>query len=249
GYFAAVTAMDQNVGRLLDCLEEKEMREDTLVIFMSDNGMNMGHHGFFGKGNGTFPLNMYDTSAKVPAIISMPGTCPQGAVEDGLFSQYDFFPTLLEFLELDNQDAEILPGKSFAPLLSGSSMEGRENVVVFDEYGPVRMIRDNEWKYVHRYPYGPNELFNLVDDPGERRNLWGEDGTDDRIREMKASLDEFFHRYADPGLDGTHEAVFGTGQVGLAGPGGRGRNAFVSEYQYMGADGSPRDQGYRPAKP
>ena len=55
GYFAATTAMDTNVGRLLDWLEENGLREDTLVIFTSDNGMNMGHHGIYGKGNGTFP--------------------------------------------------------------------------------------------------------------------------------------------------------------------------------------------------
>ena len=46
--------------------------------------MNMGHHGVYGKGNGTFPLNMYDTSVKVPALVSLPGVCPQGRGEGGL---------------------------------------------------------------------------------------------------------------------------------------------------------------------
>ncbi len=50
-------------------------------------------------------------------------------------------------------------------------MEGSESIVVFDEYGPVRMIRTREWKYVHRYPYGPHELYHLAGDPGERMAL------------------------------------------------------------------------------
>lgn len=64
GYFAAVTAMDANVGRVLDHLEALGVRENTLVVFTSDNGHSCGQHGFWGKGNGTFPLNMYENSVK-----------------------------------------------------------------------------------------------------------------------------------------------------------------------------------------
>ena len=62
GYFAAVTAMDANVGRLLDRLEALGLRENTLVVFLSDNGFSCGQHGFWGKGNGTSPRNMYEYS-------------------------------------------------------------------------------------------------------------------------------------------------------------------------------------------
>ena len=77
GYFAAVTAMDLNVGRILDRLDERGLRQDTLIVFTSDNGFSCGHHGFWGKGNGTFPLNMYENSVKVPMIMSHP--CPAAA--------------------------------------------------------------------------------------------------------------------------------------------------------------------------
>ncbi|MGN5734636.1 sulfatase-like hydrolase/transferase [Arthrobacter psychrochitiniphilus] len=73
GYFAAVSAMDAAIGRLMAHLQELGLREDTLVIFSSDNGFNCGHHGVWGKGNGTFPQNMYDSSVKVPAIFNWPG--------------------------------------------------------------------------------------------------------------------------------------------------------------------------------
>ncbi|MGD0089951.1 MAG: sulfatase-like hydrolase/transferase, partial [Planctomycetota bacterium] len=146
GYFAAITALDRNVGRIIDAIEAGGLREDTLFLFTSDNGMNMGHHGLFGKGNATFPQNMYDTSVKVPAILTLPGRVAQGAVEPGLFSHYDIMPTLLDWLGLAHPDAARLPGISFAPLLRGDGMAGRDHVVVLDEYGPVRMVRDRRWK-------------------------------------------------------------------------------------------------------
>ena len=76
GYFAAVTAMDRDIERILDKLEEKGLREDTLVVFTSDNGFSCGHHGFWGKGNGTYPPNMYENSIKVPFVVSHPGRIP-----------------------------------------------------------------------------------------------------------------------------------------------------------------------------
>ena len=179
--------MDANIGRLLDALERRGLRERTLVIFMSDNGMNMGHHGVVGKGNGTFPMNMYDTSVKVPLLISQPGSVPQGRIERGLWSQYDVFPTLLEVAGVPNPHADSRPGRSFAPLLAGKPVrQPREYVVVAAEYGPVRMWRSRDWKYVHRYPYGPHELYNLREDPAEEHNRMGEKGAERRVCEMKA---------------------------------------------------------------
>jgi arylsulfatase A-like enzyme len=100
-------------------------------------------------------------------------------------------------------------------------------VVVFDEYGPVRMIRNKEWKYVHRYPYGPNELYDLVNDPGETANLIDEKDHSKITAGLKGEMEQWFLQYVDPALDGTHEAVSGEGQLKLAGPAG---NAQVTDY-------------------
>ena len=135
GYFAAVEGMDRGVGRLLDWLEENNLRENTLVIFTGDNGMNMGHHGIYGKGNGTYPPNMYDTSVKVPMLVSRPGHVPEGKVISTLHSHYDIMPTVLEYLGIDNSGSDALPGSSFSPLLQGEDLDGADHVVVFDEYG------------------------------------------------------------------------------------------------------------------
>ena len=123
GYFAAVTAMDADIGRILDKLVELDQRQSTLVCFMSDNGFNCGHHGIWGKGNGTFPQNMYDTSVKVPAIMSHPGLIPQGRVSAALLSGYDFLPTLLDYIGIEAAPDERLPGGSFLPVLSGAGDE------------------------------------------------------------------------------------------------------------------------------
>lgn len=230
GYFAAVTAMDHNIGRILDKLEEMGVRERTLICFMSDNGFNCGHHGIWGKGNGTFPFNMFDTSVKVPAIFSHPGRIPLGHVCDELISGYDFMPTLLEYVGgLEHPEASNLPGRSFLPLLLGEEGAGREDVVIYDEYGPVRMIRTREWKYVHRYPYGPQELYHLTADPDERNNLIDAPEAEEQRRSMKERLDSWFVSYADPYRDGTREAVTGFGQLELAGPGGQGRKAYYEQ--------------------
>jgi arylsulfatase A-like enzyme len=218
GYFAAVTAMDKSIGRLLDRLEKKGLWDNTVVIFCSDNGMNMGHHGIWGKGNGTFPQNMYDTSVKVPFVISYPSLTSPGTVCKNLVSAYDIFPTLVELLDLDASSLFGLPGKSFLPLLrnGGCFTEDRE-VFIFDEYGPVRMIRTECWKYVHRYPYGPNELYDMVNDPGEEQNLVNEQVHSALIHELRKRMEQWFLRYADPWLDGTREEVSGKGQLCLAG--------------------------------
>ena len=226
GYFGAVTQMDANVGRLLDWLEENDERKNTLVVFSSDNGMNMGHHGIYGKGNGTFPPNMYDTSVKVPMLVSQPGSVPQGKTVETLHSHYDLMPTLLEYLGADNPEADSLPGRSFAAILHGNAASGDDHVVVYDEYGPTRMVRTADWKYVHRYPYGDHELFDLANDPGEEYNLIHRDEHREMRMALQAKLDVFFARYADADRDGAHEAVLGRGQIDIVGPKAEGRKRF-----------------------
>jgi len=205
GYFAAVTAMDRGVVAILDRIEALGLRENTLVVFTSDNGFSCGHHGFWGKGNGTRPRNMYENSIKVPFVLSHPGHVPAGRVETAMTTAYDFMPTLLDYLGLPVPEEPNLPGRSCAPLWRGESMGGHEVVVVYDEYGPVRMIRTKDWKYVDRYPDGPPELFDMANDPDERRNLAGDPAQAARIGELRSELEKWFARYVVPERDGRKE--------------------------------------------
>lgn len=212
GYFGCVSALDAQVGRLLDRLEQLGLRENTLVIFAGDNGFSCGHHGFWGKGNGTHPRNMYENSVRVPFIMSQPGMLPQGASTDALVSAYDFLPTVLEYVGLPLPDTN-LPGQSFWERvgltsksdLRASARADREHVVIFDEYGPVRMIRTRQWKYVYRHEYAHDELFDLVNDPGERENLIAVPSQAARVRELRGEMEEWFARYVQPEHDGLRE--------------------------------------------
>jgi arylsulfatase A-like enzyme len=229
GYFAAVTGADTGVGRVLDKLQELGIRDDTLVVFTSDNGFSCGHHGFWGKGNGTYPQNMYENSIKVPFIISHPGVLQGGRATEAMMSQYDFLPTLLDYLDLPEVQGRELPGTSYVPVWSGEADEVRDQVVVYDEYGPVRMIRTRDWKYVHRYPHGPHELYNLSQDPDERTNLVAREEHSEQLRKMRRRLRDWFARYVEPDLDGTHFPVTGWGQKDRIGPRHPGEGAFHGE--------------------
>lgn len=218
GYYAAITAMDENVGRLLDYLDASGLKENTLIFFTSDNGMSMGHHGIIGKGNGTYPLNMYDTSVRVPAIASWPGRIPAGSVNSNLLSHYDIMPTLIDLLGLattEQLDEASLPGRSFAPLLAGGTLDPDHFLVLFDEYGPVRMIRSGEWKYVHRYPDGPNELYHLTKDPDEENNLIDDPLCIGIRQKLQTQMEEWFRQYVISDTDGSSAPVTGLGQTGL----------------------------------
>ncbi len=233
GYFAAITAMDENIGRLIDWLEANDLRENTLIIFTADNGMSMGHHGIWGKGNGTYPANMYDTAVKVPTLMSRPGHVPQGEVEHNLLSHYDLMPTILDYLGLDVLSPEVeesLPGSSFAPLLRGQAFDDNLSVVVLDEYGPTRMIRTRSLKYIHRYPDGPHEFYDLANDPNEVTNAIDDRAFGSIIRGMRGQLQKWFDRYAEPERDGSKQAVKGRGQIDVV---GGEAEAFAQDLTFM----------------
>jgi choline-sulfatase len=240
GYYAAISGVDRGVGQIVDRLRERGLLENTLFIFGGDNGMNMGHHGIWGKGNGTFPFNMYDSSVKVPFVMAWPGVLPQGVTDAHLLSHYDVFPTLVDLLGLSEPALEKLPGRSFAPLLRGEALPDRQAVVVFDEYGPVRMIRTHTHKYVRRYPYGPDEFYDLADDPGERNNRVSDPAVQPQIVELRAAMERFFLDYADPDLDGARQGATGKGQLTLAGVRGQGQPVYANDWQYIDADGNPK---------
>src|SRR5947208_7984982 len=97
-YSSLITGMDHNVGRIVKRLEELGVRDNTLVVFTADQGWNAGHHGVWGKGNGTVPLNMYEEPLHVPLIWNLPGKIRAGQTPDPMVSNYDFFATILDDL-------------------------------------------------------------------------------------------------------------------------------------------------------
>lgn len=215
GYFAAVSAMDDAIGRVLGAVSELGLADDTIVVFSSDNGFNCGHHGIWGKGNGTFPQNMFDTSVKVPLIISCPSRLAAGSVRLALTSAYDLPATLLELVGLDPEPFERGPGRSFAAMLDADADDSSPRpVVVYDEYGPTRMIRTNTEKYIHRYPFGPHEFYDLEVDPWELENRVECSDDQPRVTALRQQLRDWFLEHAVPEMDGAALPVTGGGQTG-----------------------------------
>ncbi|HUE72816.1 MAG TPA: sulfatase-like hydrolase/transferase, partial [Pirellulaceae bacterium] len=201
-YAAEVSGIDDGVGRVLETLKKHGLDENTLVIFTGDQGLAGGHSGFWGMGDHTRPLTAYDWTMHVPLIWRHSGRIPAGRRSDLLVSNYDFLPSLLDYLGLsDKQGAEPRsPGRSYAAALRGGRSLEWENAVYY-EFENVRAIRTDRFKYIVRHPEGPNELYDLTADPGERTNLIDAAEHAALRTDLHQRLTDFFARYADPKYD------------------------------------------------
>jgi len=110
-----------------------------------------------------------------------------------------------------------LPGRSFLTALKQEEAPGRDSVIVLDEYGYCRMIRTSLWKYIHRYPDGPNELYDLIHDADERQNLVDDPVQASRIKDLREQMEKWFDRYVVAEKDGIACDV-GAGQARPVGP-------------------------------
>lgn len=228
-YAAEISAIDDGVGRILDALSRRGLDRETLVVFTADQGLAGGQSGFWGMGDHTRPLSAFDWTMHIPLIFRQTGVVPANRTCDALVSNYDFLPSVVEFLQpfgekrereargappppvadvpdapntpTSKSSAEIAsPGRSFAPALRGAKLAAREDAVYF-EFETVRAVRTREWKLVRRFGEGPQELYDLKSDPGERVNLF-DAGEHAAVREaLDRRLREFFARHADPQYD------------------------------------------------
>ena len=193
-YLGAVSSLDRNVGRLLEAIDELGISDDTVVVFTSDHGFNMGHNGIWHKGNGRWLLkgnrgfrsNMYDTSIRVPAVVRWPSRLPSGTTVDEPVLNLDWFPTLLEMAGVVMPTPILVRGESFLPLLEGRTIPWRTSF--YGEYRQLhqervdqRMWRTPHWKLVRDSRPGMDELYDLVADPGETENLIGDEREESRL--------------------------------------------------------------------
>ena len=199
-YMGSVASLDRNVGRVLDAIDELGITQETVVIFTSDHGFNMGHNGIWHKGNGRWLLvdnrgfrsNMYDHSIRVPAAVQWRGRLAGGTTVDRTVLNLDWFPTILAMAGIEMPAGAMVRGRSFLPLLEGEPVEWRESF--YGEYKQLhqeqvdqRMWREPGWKLVRDSRQGMDELYNLVSDPGERANLI-DDGSEETVSAL-ARLD------------------------------------------------------------
>jgi len=184
-YLASVASVDRNVGKLLTTLDELGLDENTIVIFTSDHGFNMGHNGIWHKGNGRWILtdqrgaraNMYDHSLRVPVAVRWPGVTTPGMVIEETTTNLDWYPTLLSMARLPLPTDTLIRGRDLTPLLEGLRPEWNNDL--FAEYRQHHFeqsqqyaYRTPEWKLVRDLSNPTkDELYDLTSDPDENLNL------------------------------------------------------------------------------
>lgn len=212
-YYASISSIDRNVGRLLDALERLELESDTVVVFTSDHGYNEGRHGIDTKGNGHWIVgghrgpkrpNMWDTSLAIPLIVRWPGVVQPGTRIPALASGLDFYRTVLGLFEVPIPEGASPHGRDLGPLLRGGTLEPRD--ALFGQYdlhnnglAHLRMIRTERWKLVTN-ANGLDELYDLESDPGERTNLHHRVSREepDLVRGLEQRLHAWMHSIGDP---------------------------------------------------
>lgn len=231
-YAAMIESMDDAVGTLLDTLDRLDLAKNTIIIFASDNGGNM-----YNEVDGTTPTSntplrggkatMYEGGVRGPAIVAYPEVVKAGSRSDEIIQSSDFYPTLLEMLQVKPQPNQKFDGSSILPALKGKKLE-RDSIFTYfphspgvpDWLPPAVSVHHSDWKLIRIF-YGTNEnehrykLFNLKDDIGEKNNL--ATTNIDIVRRLDRLIDKFLEetnavtplpnpkfdntRY-DPGLEG-----------------------------------------------
>ncbi|KAA5547029.1 sulfatase-like hydrolase/transferase [Roseiconus nitratireducens] len=198
-YLASTSGVDRNLGRLLDELDRLSLAQRTVVIFTSDHGYNMGHHGIWHKGNGIWATkrrppgqmhrgtkvisdkyrpNLYDLSLRVPAVIRWPDVIRAGSRIDATVTSLDLFPTILAMAGVETDWPEGLRGRSLLPLLRGRVPEDWDQDL-YAEYSMInycvatmRCYRTPRYKLIRDFHQaGRDEFYDLQSDPEELENL------------------------------------------------------------------------------
>jgi N-acetylglucosamine-6-sulfatase len=189
-YAEALLAVDESIGRVLDYLVTSGLAENTLVIYMGDNGFLLGEHGLIDK------RNAYEESIRVPMLAWAPGTIPAGTVVDALVRNIDVAPTVLDMAGAAS--AIPMDGQSFFSLLDGNAAPTSDDREFLYEYywehafphTPTTLaLRGDRFKYIYYHGiWDLNELYDLQADPKEQRNLIDVPAFQDVRNEMRNRL-------------------------------------------------------------
>jgi arylsulfatase A-like enzyme len=209
-YLRCIASMDDNIGRLLDYLDEEGVAEDTIVIYSSDQGFFLGDHGWFDK------RFMYEESLRMPMLIRYPREIPAGETNDDIILNVDFAQTLLDYAGV--KPGEEMQGESFRSNLTGNTREGWRNGMyyrywmhlaqhnVYSHYG----IRTKDYKLIFYYAEACGqegalddprwqewELFDLKKDPCEMNNVYNNPAYADVVADLKKELTELQNEVGD----------------------------------------------------
>lgn len=194
-YLACIHSVDQNIGRVLDYLEENDMLENTVIVYTSDQGFYMGEHGWFDK------RFMYEESFRTPLLVRLPKSMKQKKEVDQLVQNIDYAPTILELAGVTVPSD--MQGESMIPLMKGNKKAGRKSLYyhfyestddhsVSKHYG----VRNKRYKLIHFYdPIDTWELYDLKKDKNEMKNVINDPSYAKVLNNMMEELKELQVKY------------------------------------------------------
>lgn len=198
-YLRCIRSVDDQIGRLLDYLEEHDLMDDTVIVYTSDQGFYMGEHGWFDK------RFMYEESLNTPLVMMLPeGLNARGDINE-MVQNIDYAPTFLDLAGIE-KPAD-MQGVSLVPLLKGEHPDNWRNSIYyhFYEYPAEHMVkrhygvRNDRYKLMHFYnDIDKWELYDLQNDPMEMNNIYGQPGTEEITAGMMKELKRLQEEYDDP---------------------------------------------------
>jgi len=189
-------SIDESLGRLLDALDRLGLTDDTLLVFMGDNGGNTHSDP---RPTNNAPLRdgkgrLYEGGVRVPLIVAFPGRVTPGTTSDALVGCTDVYPTVLELAGVARNPAQVIDGVSCAGVLRGTAASARDSYVIWFPGRPHgASAYAGDWKLIRREEPAPEEpdatrqLYNLREDIGETKNLAGQ--MPEKVKELEAHID------------------------------------------------------------
>ncbi|MFY0654579.1 MAG: sulfatase [Cyclobacteriaceae bacterium] len=197
-YLACISSVDDNVGRVLDYLDESKLSENTIVVYTSDQGFYLGEHGWFDK------RFIYDESFKTPLMVKWPNQIKPGITNDEMVQNLDFAQTFLEIAGI--AAPADMQGESLIPLLTGANDQWTRDAVYYHyyEYPAVHMVKRHygvvtkEYKLAHfYYDVDEWELYDRKKDPQEMTSVYDDPAYADVVAELKEKLTQLRAKYKD----------------------------------------------------
>ncbi len=204
-YYSQMSMVDDGVGRVLAALQEQDLEEDTLVIYTADHGFSLGHHGYWGHGQATWPANAHRASYHIPLLIKHKGHIAPAQKNEHMISQLDLFATILDYVGTAGGTRNTpSASRNFAPMLRNEPVVWPDEL--FIEQEELRAVRTPRWLYMKRfngskaYPLS-DELYDLAHDPKEKTNVIAEAGYAGVAQDLSARIDAFFGQHSIPQYD------------------------------------------------
>jgi arylsulfatase A-like enzyme len=197
-YLGCIASVDDNVGRLLDYLDENGLSENTMIVYTSDQGFYLGEHGWFDK------RFIYNESFKTPLLVKWPGVIEPESKSDQMVQNLDFAQTILEAAGVAAPDD--MQGESLIPLLRGKEEDWNREAVYYHyyEYPAVHMVKRHygivtrEYKLAHfYYDVDEWELYDRLKDTFELNNVYGDPEYADIVIKLKRELADIREKYDD----------------------------------------------------